>query len=463
MSEVRTRFAPSPTGYLHIGGARTALFNWLFARHYNGKFILRIEDTDAERSTGEAVDAIIDGLDWLGLDWDEGPYFQSERMDIYREHIRRMRDAGKAYRCYCAREELDEKRSKAISEGRKPKYDGTCRSAGEQPDKPFVIRFRSPDSGVTVVDDMIKGKVEFENSELDDLIIARTDGSPTYNFVVVVDDAVMEITHIIRGDDHLNNTPRQMLLYEAMGYKPPQFGHVPLILGADRKRLSKRHGATSVTAYRDMGFLPHSLVNYLARLGWSHGDQEIFSIEELIKYFSDKNIGKSSGVFNEEKLLWLNAHYIKEASVEELAVKLAPFLEKKGLSLSGGPSVSSIIPGLRDRSGTLVEMAQKAEFYFLEEIKIEDKAFNKFITPQNAEILKDVIAGLKRVDPFKAENLEDFFKDLAERHGLKLGKIAQPVRVAVTGGTVSPSIFEVIELLGKDVIIQRIESALSQI
>lgn len=463
MSEVRTRFAPSPTGYLHIGGARTALFNWLFARHCGGKFILRIEDTDADRSSSEAVDAIIDGLNWLGLDWDEGPYFQSERMDIYLDHIKRMCGAGKAYRCYCTREELDEKRSKAVLEGRKPKYDGTCRSIADQPDKPYVVRFRSPDSGVTFVDDMIKGRVEFDNSELDDLIIARTDGSPTYNFVVVVDDAIMEITHIIRGDDHLNNTPRQILLYEAMGYDLPRFGHVPLMLGADKKRLSKRHGATSVTEYRDIGFFPHSLVNYLARLGWSHGDQEIFSIEELIEYFNDKNIGTSAGVFNEEKLLWLNAHYIKESSVETLAAQLTPFLEKIGCSISGGPSVSSVIPGLKDRSKTFVEMAQKSEFYFLKDIKIEDKAFKKFITPQNAKILNDVISGLKTVDPFKSENLEDFFKELAEKHGLKLGKIAQPVRVAITGGTVSPSIFEVIELLGKEVIIQRIESALAQI
>jgi len=464
MSEVRTRFAPSPTGYLHIGGARTALFNWLFARHYGGKFILRIEDTDTRRSTPESVNAIIDGLGWLGLNWDEGPYYQSERTGIYMEHIKRMTSAGRAYRCYCTKEELDEKRSRALLEGRKPKYDGKCREiSAKAVDRPYVIRFRSPDAGTTVVDDMIKGRVEFDNSELDDLIIARSDGSPTYNFVVVVDDAVMGITHLIRGDDHLNNTPRQILLYEAMGYERPRFGHVPLILGPDRKRLSKRHGATSLTAYRDMGFLPHSLVNYLARLGWSHGDQEIFSLEELIKYFNDQSIGKSAGVFNEDKLLWLNAHYIKESSTEELTALLTLFLEKKGCEIAGSPPVSAIIPGLKDRSRTLVEMAEKAEFYFLKEIEIDEKAFEKFITPDNAPILNDVISGIERVEPFKAERLEEFFKGLAEKSGLKLGKIAQPVRVAITGGTVSPSIFEVIELLGREVIIRRISAALARI
>ncbi len=310
MQPVRLRFAPSPTGYLHIGGARTALFNWLYARHCKGSFILRIEDTDIARSTEESIQAIFDSLKWLGLNWDEEPYYQTKRRTLHNEHIEKLISAGKAYPCYCTREELEQMRSKAMQEGRKPKYDGRCRELSAPKSGPATIRFKAHQSGQTVVNDLIKGQVIFDNAELDDLIIRRSDGTPTYNLAVVVDDATLEITHIIRGDDHLNNTPRQILLYQAMGYTPPQFGHVPLILGPDKARLSKRHGATSVTAYRDAGYLPQAMVNYLVRLGWSCGDEEIFSIEDLIQKFSLDKVNKAAAIFDEQKLQWLNAHYI---------------------------------------------------------------------------------------------------------------------------------------------------------
>ena len=464
MSQVITRFAPSPTGYLHIGGARTALFNWLYARHHGGKFILRIEDTDRERSTKESIDAILEGMAWLGLDWDEGPHYQSKRTEIYLEHIEKMLKEGKAYRCCCTQEELSEKRAKAMDEGRKPKYDGTCRNRTDVPeDKPFTIRFKAPQSGTTAVDDMIKGRVAFDNSELDDLIIARSDGSPTYNFVVVVDDAAMGITHIIRGDDHLNNTPRQILLYKALGYSPPVFGHLPLILGEDKKRLSKRHGATSVMAYKDMGYLSEALINYLARLGWSHGDQEIFSTKELIEYFDTDSIGKSAGVFNPDKLLWLNSHYIKETPDGEMAEMLAPLIEKRGCNLSAGPPVTAIIPFLKERGKTLVEMAQLAEFYYIDEVKFDEKAKEKALKTESAHMLKNVADGLEKLGHFSEEGLEIFFKKVAEEEGLKFGKIAQPVRFAITGGTASPGLYEVISLLGREKTVKRIRKALEEI
>lgn len=464
MSQVKTRFAPSPTGFLHIGGARTALFNWLFARHHKGSFVLRIEDTDLERSTQESVDAILDGMQWLGLDWDEGPCYQSQRSEIYYEHIDKMLNQGKAYRCYCTPGELDEKRAKAMAEGKKPKYDGKCRElAVQEKSKPFTIRFKAPQSGRTIVDDMIKGRVSFENSELDDVIIARSDGSPTYNFVVVVDDATMGITHILRGDDHLNNTPRQILLYQSLGYNPPIFGHVPLILGQDKKRLSKRHGATSVMAYKEMGYLPEALVNYLARLGWSHGDQEIFSISELIDYFDSDHIGKSAGIFDENKLLWLNAHYIKESADDILAKKVLPILEDRGCKVSAGPSLSAVVKVVKERAKTLLEIADMSELFYGEDITFDEKAANKFLTLEAAEMLEDVMSGISAIEDFNEESIADFFKNFTESKGLKLGKVAQPVRVAITGGTVSPGIFEVIHLLGKDQTVKRIKNALALI
>lgn len=464
MSEVRTRFAPSPTGYLHIGGARTALFNWLFARHHGGKFILRIEDTDVARSREEYLAAILDGLRWLGLAWDEGPYFQSQRMHLYREHGERLLCEGKAYRCYCTPEELEERRQRALAQGGKPKYDGRCRERKDQPaGLPHAIRFKSRQAGVTIVDDLIKGRVTFDNEELDDLIILRSDDTPTYNFTVVVDDVLMGITHVIRGDDHLNNTPRQILLYEALGYPVPTFAHLPLILGQDRTRLSKRHGATSVTAYQEMGYLPHALVNYLARLGWSHGDQEIFSQRELIEKFSLENVGKSAGVFNPDKLLWLDAHYIKEGDPTEVAQMFIPFLRHRGVEAELDDRLIKVVRTLQPRAKTLVEMAEAAEFYFKEDIAYDEKGSRKFLRPELASFLISLIEELAAREGFTEAELEAFFHHLTAQKGLKLTQAAQGVRLAITGRTVSPGLFEVMEILGREQVVKRLERALAYI
>ncbi|MBI5893250.1 MAG: glutamate--tRNA ligase [Deltaproteobacteria bacterium] len=449
MQEIRTRFAPSPTGYLHIGGARTALFNYLFARQHKGAFILRIEDTDVARSTEESTTAILDAMNWLGLDYDEGPFFQSQRFALYKEHAYKLLKDDKAYKCFCTAEELEARRQEAFKQGKPPRYDGRCREAGDK-DKPFAIRFKSPQIGKTIVKDHIKGAVAFENSEIDDLIILRSDSTPTYNLCVVVDDATMRITHVIRGDDHLNNTPKQIMMYEAFGYNIPEFAHVPMILGSDKTRLSKRHGATSVMAYKEMGYLPHALVNYLARLGWSHGDEEIFSMAELIEKFSLENVGKSSGVFNPEKLLWLNAHYIKNTKPEEIAKLLRPFLEAKGCKISDDEKPAMAVKTLQERSKTLVEMADGAEFYFKDEIVYDEKAVQKFLKPDIKDVLQKLIARLKGIELFLYSGIEKAFQNLVEETGLKLGSIAQPVRVALTGKTTSPGIFEVIEILGKE-------------
>ncbi len=460
---VRTRFAPSPTGYLHIGGARTALFNWLFARHNDGKFILRIEDTDQLRSTKESTDAILDAMRWLGLDWDEEPYFQAERVKIHRKMVQKLIDEEKAYYCICTPEELEEKRKKALSEKRKPKYDGTCRDKNIGRTEGSVVRFKSPQMGVTIVNDLIKGKVRFNNSELDDLIIERSDGYPTYNFAVVVDDARMEITHVIRGDDHLNNTPRQILLYEALGYRVPEFAHVSMILGADKARLSKRHGATSVMTYKEMGYLPEALVNYLVRLGWSHGDQEIFSVPELINLFTLENVGKSAAVFNPEKLLWLNQHYIKESPVEKLAEETRPFFEKLQLNVSDIQYAKQVVTDLKTRSKTLAEIADSSAFYFKDEIEYDKKAAEKFLKVELAEHLRTVAKELPLLKDFTKEGIETFLRSLAERRETKLKFIAQPIRVAITGKTVSPGIDEVMITLGKEKVVQRINRALEYI
>ncbi len=462
--EVRTRFAPSPTGYLHIGGVRTALFNWLFARHNKGKFILRIEDTDTGRSTEEAVNVILDGMKWLDLEWDEGPFFQSKRLDIYKEHVEKLLSNGMAYRCYCSAEELKRRKEEAFKKGLKPKYDGKCRDRHDKPEGvSCVVRFKSPTSGTTVIRDMIRGNVYFDNSELDDLIIMRSDGMPTYNLCVVVDDFTMGITHVIRGDDHLNNTPRQVLLYNAFGNKPPQFAHVSMILGDDKARLSKRHGATSVTAYRDMGYLPEALINYLARLGWSHGDQEIFSMKELVEHFSLENVGKSSAVFNPEKLIWLNTHYIKEKDNEELAGLLLPFIEKMGYKAEGDKRLPLIVGTLKERVKTLEEMASSAEFYFKDDFEYDGKAERKFLKAENRELLISIKNGLSFLEPFDHNGVEGVFVKVMEETEKKLGKIAQPVRVALTGGTVSPGIFETIEAMGKEKTLMRLERAIEKI
>lgn len=461
MSEVRLRFAPSPTGYLHVGGARTALFNWLLARKEKGKFILRIEDTDVARSTQESVDAILEGMNWLGLDWDEGPFFQSERFTVYKEFVGKLLDAGKAYKCYCTAEELEAKREKALLEGRKPKYDGTCRRlSAEIPGKPYVVRFKAPHEGVTGFDDLVKGPISFSNEELDDLIIQRSDGTPTYNFTVVIDDATMGITTVIRGDDHVNNTPRQILLYDALDYPVPRFAHVPMILGADKTRLSKRHGATSVMAYRDMGFLPEAMVNYLVRLGWSHGDEEIFSIPELIEKFSIEAVGRSAGVFNPDKLLWLNAHYIKTGDPQRLADLLIPFLKERGGDAARGPSLPAVVKTLQERARTMIEMADGALFYYRSDFDYDPQAAEKFLTPEAVRLYEAVLDRLGKLADFSHQGIEAAFKGICEEKGIKLGQIGPPVRVALCGGTTSPSIFEVIEVLGKEEALKRITRAL---
>ena len=469
MAQVRTRFAPSPTGYLHIGGARTALFNFLFARHNGGKFILRIEDTDRERSTPEAIKAILDAMTWLNLAWDEGPFYQTERYPLYTEKTQLLLAEGKAYPCVCTSAELDAKRQQAQKEKRKFIYDGTCRPPeGVIPalpkDKPYTVRFRSPRDGSTIVDDAVKGRVVFDNQELDDLIIARSDGTPTYNFCVVVDDIEMDITHIIRGDDHLANTPRQILLYHALGHSLPQFAHVPLILGTDKARLSKRHGATSVMAYRDMGYLPEAVMNYLVRLGWSHGDQEIFSRDELIEKFSLESVGKSAGVFNPEKFLWVNSYYLKERSLSQLAEDVIPYIVAKGYPVPQDKSwLEKMVKTLRERSKTLVELVDSATFYLTDDISIDEKAAKKFLTSQIRGPIAKLIQQLTGLDNFIVANIEQAFSTVLQEMGLSMGELAQPVRVALTGSTVSPGIHEVIAVLGKERTLRRLSSALQRL
>ncbi|SHJ70654.1 glutamyl-tRNA synthetase [Malonomonas rubra DSM 5091] len=462
MSDLRVRFAPSPTGYLHIGGARTALFNYLLAKQQGGTYVLRIEDTDVARSTQESVDAILDAMNWLGLSCDEGPFYQSERFGLYKEKVQQLIDEGKAYRCYCTQEELDAKREAAMKEGRKPKYDGTCRNRTDHPDAPYVIRFKLPEGKEEVAfDDRIKGRISVRLEELDDLIVARTDGTPTYNLVVVIDDAEMGINLVIRGDDHVNNTPRQILLYEALGYAVPEFAHVPMILGSDKKRLSKRHGATSVMAYQEEGFLPEAMVNYLVRLGWSYGDEEIFSMDDLIEKFSLDNVGRSAGVFNPEKLLWLNAHYIKTGDPVRLAELLKPFLSAKGIATEQGPDLVEAVKSLQERASTMAEMADGAAFYFVDTVEYEEKAKNKFLKAEQKPVFEAILSELGTCELFNEEQLEAAFAKIMDQTELKFGKVAQPLRVALTGGTASPSIYEVLQVLGKERALARIEQALA--
>ena len=486
--EVRVRFAPSPTGFLHIGGVRTALFNWLFARHHQGKFILRIEDTDRERSTEDSIQEIIESMQWLGLDWDEGPFRQMARQDLYKEKVDQLLSEKKAYRCYCSPEDLEVKRKAAQEKKEKPKYDGTCRGRKDQPDAPHVVRFQCPPSGNVVVKDILRGNVEFDVAELDDFIILRTDGTPTYNFVVVVDDADMRITHVIRGDDHLSNTPRQALMYDALNFPRPQFAHLSMILGPDKTRLSKRHGATATLAYRDMGYLPNALINYLARLGWSHGDQELFTQQEMIEHFSLEHVTISAAVFDPEKLLWVNEQWIQKSTPEELVDLFEAALIKENiLPEEHGKSkddLVKVIPSLQQRAKTMLEMAHGAEFYFkrvdlkakvkgtatatgtLEvkkyspDLQPDEKAVKKFLTPEVKPLFDKLVAGLEGMDePLDHDAVEALFKQTVEEAGLKLGKLAQPVRVALTGKTASPGIFDVVLLLGKARTIERLKDA----
>jgi len=455
MTQVRVRFAPSPTGFLHIGGVRTALFNWLFARQQKGVFVLRIEDTDQSRSTDESIQAIIEGMKWVGLDWDEGPYRQTERMGLYRSHAMKLLEKGEAYWCICKAEELDARRKEAEAKGLSPKYDGRCRDRGlTNPAGDAALRFKAPQEGETVVDDLIKGKIVFDNHVQDDLIILRSNGYPTYNFSVVVDDALMNITHVVRGDDHLTNTPRQVPIFQALGFPVPQFGHLPMILGSDKARLSKRHGATSIMAYKDMGYLPDAMLNYLVRLGWSHGDQEIFTRQELIEKFSWKNVQTSAAVFNPEKLLWVNAEYIKISPPAQVAQALVPLLEAAGLTdevraVSAG-WIAQLVVLVKERAKTLVEMVDWVRPYFGQAVTCDEEAAKKFLTPAIAPILGKLLTRFEAFPTFSKQQWEEAFKTLVEEEGMKMGQLAHPVRVALTGRTASPGLFEVMEVLGRD-------------
>jgi glutamyl-tRNA synthetase len=461
---VRTRFAPSPTGVLHLGSVRTALFSWLYARHHGGSFILRIEDTDKERSTKENVDAILDGMAWLGLDADEGPFYQTERYSRYREVINGWLADGKAYRCYCTREELAELRERQKASGEHVRYDGRCRERNEPREgiEP-VVRFRNPDHGQVVVDDQVRGRVVFENAQLDDLIIARSDGSPTYNFSVVVDDHDMGITHVIRGDDHLNNTPRQMNLLRALGGETPVYAHLPMILGPDGAKLSKRHGAVDIREYRELGYLPQAMLNYLVRLGWSHGDQEIFSVEEMVRFFDVAEVNQSASSFNPEKLLWINQQHIIGTPVEELASYLVPFLEKAGLDASEGPDPVHVAEGFHERAETLQQLALSASYCYSDFDNIDENAAKKHLRPA---ILKPLVAARQRlaaIEDWCKPAIHDVIEAVASEFDIGLGKIGQPIRVAVTGGPVSPPIDVTLWLVGQQRTIRRLDAAIGLI
>jgi len=456
-----TRFAPSPTGMLHVGGVRTALFCWLYARRTGGKFILRIEDTDRERSTDEAVRVILEGMAWLSLDADEGPYYQTQRFDRYKEVIRGMLAAGTAYHCYCTKQELDEMREQQIARKEKPRYTGVCRDRttpreGVQP----VVRFRNPTDGVVVVEDLIHGAVTFQNVELDDLIIARSDGTPTYNFCVVVDDMDMGITHVIRGDDHLNNTPRQMNMLLALGARPPVYAHVPMILGPDGAKLSKRHGAVSVLQYEEEGYLPDALLNYLVRLGWSHGDQEIFTREEMIAAFDIHDVNKAASAFNPEKLLWLNQQHMMRAQPAALVPCLQSQLSRLGLHSDDQKLLEGVILAQRERAKTMKEMAQNSRFFFTHTVELDPKAVAKHLTAAARPILQTVRDRLAALGEWSAANVHTALNDLATELQTGLGKVAQPVRVAVAGSAVSPPIDATLALLGRERTLERIDSAL---
>lgn len=457
---VRTRFPPSPTGALHLGGARTALFNWLFARHHGGDFIFRLEDTDRERSKDEHVDSIVRAMEWLGLDWDEGPHYQSRRFERYRQAIDGLLAQGRAYWCHCTSDRLTQVREQAMANGGKPMYDGCCRDLDLGPAPGAVVRFRGPREGHTGWKDLVKGPISFDNGELDDLVILRSDGSPTYHLAVVVDDVDMAITHVIRGDDHVSNTPRQILLYRALDSPIPQFGHVPMILGGDKTKLSKRHGATAVIAYQDMGYLPEAMLNALARLGWSHGDQEVFSRQELIEHFNLASVGKGAAVFDPDKLLHLNAHWIQQSPPQRLAAALPPFLAARRVERFDEATLLAAIPHLTPRAKTLVELAEWAEPYLVEEPVMDPQARAKFLVPANAPVLERVRDLVQRLGVADGAALEAGFKDLAAELGIKLGGVAQPVRVALTGRTASPGIFEVMAILGGARTLERLGRAL---
>lgn len=461
---VRTRFAPSPTGVLHLGSVRTALYCWLYAKNRSGKFILRIEDTDRERSTDENVEAILDGLNWLGLQANEGPFFQTQRFDRYREVSDAWLKEGKAYRCYCTREELDELRAGQRERGEKTRYDGRCRERTEPREgvEP-VVRFRNPDDGTVVVNDVVRGRVEFSNTELDDMIIVRSDGTPTYNFTVIVDDSDMNVSHVIRGDDHLNNTPRQMNMLAALGQEPPAYAHLPMILGADGAKLSKRHGAVDIREYREMGYLPEALLNYLVRLGWSHGDQEVFSIEEMCRLFDIDDINQSASSFNAEKLRWLNQQHIIAMPAEALGARLRVYLERAGYDLSSGPDPEDVAVGFRERGATLAEMAESARWCYENFDEIDPKAAKKHLRPVVLEALEALREALGNLPEWEEGALVTAIETTAASHDMNMGKLGQPVRVAVTGGSVSPPLDVTLKLIGRTRVLERLDAALELI
>jgi glutamyl-tRNA synthetase len=461
--KVRTRFAPSPTGYLHIGGARTALFSWLYARKTGGTFILRIEDTDLERSTEESVQAILQGMGWLNLDWDEGPFYQTQRFDRYKEVIAQLVAQGDAYYCTCSKERLEKLREEQMANKQKPRYDGCCRNKNLPKTTDAVVRFKTPLDGEIVIDDAVKGRVVIANSELDDLIIARSDGVPTYNLTVVVDDWDMQITHVIRGDDHLNNTPRQMHILKSLGATLPVYAHVPMILGADGSRLSKRHGAVSVMQYFKEGYLPEALLNYLVRLGWSSGDQEIFSREEMIELFDVKDINKSASTFNPEKLKWLNQHYIKSMDVTELAERLQPYLQKAGIDAARGTDLVKVLEIYQERCATLVELVQDMAFIYQDFSDYDAKLAEKQFKPEAKPILEAVHKALAEVSDWRAEALHHAITHVVESLGVGFGKVGQPLRLALTGHGRAPGIDVTLELLGKARALARVEQAIRHI
>jgi len=453
---VKTRFAPSPTGMLHIGGARTALFSWLYARHFGGEFVLRIEDTDQERSTDEATHVILDGMKWLGLDWDGEPIYQGARKDLHVAAVEKLLTEGKAYKCYCSKEKLDGMREKQRIEGKKAMYDGTCRGAGER-DEPYVVRFRSPDEGETWVKDMVLGDVCFPNEEIDDLILMRTDGTPTYNLAVVVDDADMGITHVVRGSDHLNNTPRQIQLYQALGLDVPKFAHIPLIHGADGAKMSKRHGSVAITEYREKGYLPHAVNNYLARLGWSHGDDEVFSREQLIEWFDLEHVGKGAARFDQDKLDWLNAHWIKESKPADLEDEVAYFLN---LDASNGPALVDVIPALQERSKNIIEIADAARMFYVAPTEYQEKAVKKNFKDGTWELLDTFITKAEN-ETWSGEAAHGWIEEICASKDVNMGKLAQPIRILIAGVPVSPPIDITLELLGKDETLTRLKTGIS--
>lgn len=476
-SAIRLRFAPSPTGYLHVGGARTALFNWLLARHWKGTFVLRVEDTDVARSTQESVQAIFDGMRWMGLNWDEGPevggaygsYFQMQRLDTYREYADKLVAAGHAYPCYCTREELDAMREEAQQKGTAFSYPGRCRAPEVQKrlrseGRASVLRFRVPSSGTTVVQDLIHGDVSFGNEQFDDFVIVKADGVPTYNFAVVIDDLTMAISHVLRGDDHLSNTPKQLMIYAALGVTPPRFGHIPMILGSDRTKLSKRHGATSVVAYAEQGYLPEAFVNYLARLGWAHGDQEVFTLDELVSLFSPEAINNTPAVFDQAKLEWLNGVWMRDLPSEDLRERLMPRWQARGWPMDRGPEwFLKVVELLKERAKTLEQLVDASAFFFDLPIPYDEESASKFLVPDNRPILESLKRVFEGIDPWTAEEVEGAFRRLAEELGLKAGAVIQPARVALTGSKASPGMFETAQVMGKDLCLKRLDAAIARI